>query len=193
MILSKEGKFTLETVPYSMVYSTLYSEGISSIPFQKLREGKALAYNAYSYMKSPDKKDNSFYLISYIGTQSDKTDDAVSSFMEILNNFVVTEDQFNEAKELILKNIENQRIIKDDIYQAYLGNKRLGLKDDPRKYVYNKLQNMTYEEFKTFFEKNISNQNYNMIIIGKKDNIQKSDLEKYGTLKELKLEEIFGY
>ena len=193
MILSKEGKFTLETLPYSMVYSTLYSEGLSSIPFQKLREGKALAYSAYSYIKSPDKRDNSFYLISYIGTQSDKTDDAISSFKGLLDNFVVTEGQFNEAKELILKNIENQRIIKDDVYQAYLGNKRLGLKDDPRKYVYSKVKSMTYQEFKTFFEQNISNQKYNMIIIGKKENILKSDLEKYGTLKELKLEEIFGY
>ena len=52
---------------------------------------------------------------------------------------------------------------------------------------------MTYGEFKAFFEENISNQKYNMIIIGKKENILKADLEKYGTLKELKLEEIFGY
>ena len=193
MILSKEGKFTLEMLPYSMLYSTLYSEGLSSIPFQKLREGKALAYSAYSYIKSPDKRDNSFYLISYIGTQSDKTDDAISSFKGLLDEFIVTEDQFIKAKELILKNIENQRIIKDDIYQAYLGNRRLGLKDDPRKYVYNKVKSMTYGEFKAFFEENISNQKYNMIIIGKKENILKADLEKYGTLKELKLEEIFGY
>ncbi|MDR2879298.1 MAG: insulinase family protein, partial [Fusobacteriales bacterium] len=85
MILSKEGKFTPEMLPYSMLYSTLYSEGLSSIPFQKLREGKALAYSAYSYIKSPDKRDSSFYLISYIGTQSDKTDDAVSSFKGLLN------------------------------------------------------------------------------------------------------------
>lgn len=193
MILSKGGKFSLETLPYSMMFSTLYSEGLSSIPFQQLREGKALAYTAYSYMKSPNKKNNSYYLVSYIGTQHDKTNEAVSSFMELLDNYTVTEDQFNKSKELILKNIENQRIIKDDVYKSYLASKKLGLKDEPREYVYNKIKAMTYEEFKEFFENNVSNQKYNMIVIGRKENILKSDLEKYGVLKELTLEEIFGY
>ncbi len=193
LILTKEGKFTLENLPYSMLFGALYSEGLSSIPFQKLREEKALAYTAYSYINVPDNKEKSFYLISYIGTQADKTDDAVSSFMDLLNNFVVTEDQFNKSKDLILKSIENQRIIKDDIYQSYLASKKLGLSTDPREYVYNKVKAMTYGDFKNYFQNNIVNKKYNIVIVGRKENILKTNIEKYGTVKELSLEELFGF
>ncbi|MBP9478998.1 MAG: insulinase family protein [Sebaldella sp.] len=193
LILTKEGKFNLENLPYSMVFGSLYSEGLSSIPFQKLREEKALAYTAYSYINVPDNKEKSYYLISYIGTQADKTNDAISSFMDLLNNFVVTEDQFNKSKDLILKSIENQRILKDDIYQSYLTSKKMGLGTDPREYVYNNVKSMTYDDFRNFFKNNIENKKYNIVIVGKKENILKSNVEKYGTLKELSLEELFGY
>ena len=113
--------------------------------------------------------------------------------MDLLNNFVVTEDQFNQAKSQSLKNIENERIIEDDIYQSFLSNKKLGLNEDPRKYMYEKIKSITYKDFQNYFEKNIMNQKYDIVIIGEKENIEKTDLNKYGDLKELNLEEIFGY
>ena len=64
--------------------------------------------------------------MGYIGTQADKTKEAVETFMDLLNNFVVTEDQFNKAKDQTLKNIENERIIEDDIFQSFLVNRKLG-------------------------------------------------------------------
>ena len=66
------------------------------------------------------------------------------------------------------------------------------MNEDPRKYIYEKVKSITYKDFQNYFENNVANQKYDIIIVGKKGNIQKTDLKKYGDLKEVKLEEIFG-
>ena len=191
LIFAKNKKFTLEDLPYSVLFNTLYSGG-ASLSYKKLREEKGLVYSVESYIQVPDEKNRSYYLVGYIGTQADKTKEAVETFMDLLNNFVVTEDQFNKAKDQTLKNIENERIIEDDIFQSFLVNRKLGLDGDPRKYIYEKVKSITYKDFQNYFENNVANQKYDIIIVGKKGNIQKTDLKKYGDLKEVKLEEIFG-
>ena len=64
---------------------------------------------------------------------------------------------------------------------------------DPREYVYNKVKAMTYGDFKNYFQNNIVNKKYNIVIVGRKENILKTNIEKYGTVKELSLEELFGF
>lgn len=50
---------------------------------------------------------------------------------------------------------------------------------------------MSYNEFKTFFKTNISKQKYKIVIVGRKETIIKNDLDKFGKLEELSLEDIF--
>ena len=52
---------------------------------------------------------------------------------------------------------------------------------------------MTYDDFKSFFNKHISNKKFDIVIIGKKENIDFEMLEEYGVIKELSIDEIFNY
>jgi len=130
-------------------------------------------------------------LISQITTQADKTYEAVYSLVEFFKDFIVTEEEFNEAKDNFIKTIENEQIIKDDIYYFYREFEKLDITKDPREYTYNKIKNMSYNEFKTFFKTNISKQKYKIVIVGRKETIIKNDLDKFGKLEELSLEDIF--
>lgn len=189
LLISKGSTFDLDYYSYSMFYNSFYPE----IIFRKLREEKALAYKVNTYIEKPDYKEDSFLLISEITTQSDKTYDTVKSLVEFFKDFMITEDEFNEAKNNFIKALENERIIKDDIYYFYSEFKKLDITKDPREYTYNKIKNMSYKEFKTFFKTNITNQKYKIIIIGKKESIIKNQFNEFGEVEELYLEEIFGY
>ena len=80
--------------------------------FQEIREAKALAYSAWSSFTTPRRKKDSHYVRAYVGTQSDKMQDAVDAMMELMNNMPEAETQFEDAKLASLKKIETSRITK---------------------------------------------------------------------------------
>jgi hypothetical protein len=55
------------------------------------------------------------------------------------------------------------------------------------------VKTMTLADIKAFQEKYIKNHFYNIMVLGDKNAIDLKTLEKYGTVKTLTLEEIFGY
>lgn len=49
------------------------------------------------------------------------------------------------------------------------------------------------QDVKNFQEKNIKNSKYTILVLGDKTKLDKNALQKYGKVKYLTLEEIFGY
>ncbi|MEJ7665710.1 MAG: insulinase family protein [Hymenobacter sp.] len=68
------------------LYNEYFGGGMGSIVFQDLRESKALAYSAMSRYANADKAGRSNYIISYIGTQSDKLPEAMSGMESLLTD-----------------------------------------------------------------------------------------------------------
>ena len=52
---------------------------------------------------------------------------------------------------------------------------------------------MTFEDIKQFHETYIKGKNYVTLVIGSRDKLNFEDLQKYGEVRELSLEEVFGY
>jgi hypothetical protein len=52
---------------------------------------------------------------------------------------------------------------------------------------------MSFEDVKKFHESNIKGKTYTYCIMGSKEKINLQDLKKYGEVKEVTLEELFGY
>ena len=88
---------------------------------------------------------------------------------------------------------DSERIIQDDIIFSYLSAKRLGLETDYRKDVYEKVNDLTFDDVKKFYADYIANQKYTYCVIGSRDKINMDDLKKIGEVKELSLTDIFGY
>ena len=59
--------------------------------------------------------------------------------------------------------------------------------------IYKDVQNMTFENLKTFHEKYIKDNTYVTVLVGSRDKIDFDALETYGKVKELSLDELFGY
>jgi hypothetical protein len=52
---------------------------------------------------------------------------------------------------------------------------------------------MSFQDLKSFHEKYIKGKAFVTILVGSRDKINFADLQKYGEVKELSLDEIFGY
>ncbi len=193
LMITKDEIFNKDLLPYGRVFGEYFGSGLSSIVFQEIREAKGLAYSAYSYFSSPSLPDRSHYVAAYVGTQADKIMEAVPALIELMQNMPEAQLQFNGAKEAILKIIESERITKRSIFWTYLNNKERGIDYDYRKDIYEKVENMSMKDFKAFFNTHIRKENYTYLLIANKDNIDFEDIGKFGEVKELTLEEIFGY
>lgn len=193
IMLSKGDLFNASIMPQINLFNTYFGAGLSSIVFQEIREAKALAYSANSYITVPNKKDESHYVQAYIGTQVNKLPQAVDAMGELMNNMPKAEIQFNESKVATLKKIESDRIIKTNIYWSYQTAQKRGLDYDIRKDVYEKVGTMTIDDMEKFFNENIKGKDYVYCVIGKKADMDMEALKKLGTIKELTLEEVFGY
>lgn len=175
------------------LFNGYFGADMGSIVFQTIRESKALAYSTYGYYLAPDKKGNRYTMLAYVGSQADKMNEAVAAMNDLLTNLPRTDGILQAARESIRKNISSERITQDDIIFSYLAARRLGLDTDYRKSIYEHVNSLTFDDIKKFHDNYIAGNKYTYCVIGSRDKIKMDDLKKIGEVKELSLDEIFGY
>lgn len=192
-MMSKGKNFDQQLVPYAAVFNEYFGGGLSSIVFQEIRESRALAYSAYAGFDVPAKTNEAHYSTAFVGTQADKLKDALTAMSELLTKMPEAEAQFSGSKLSLLKQIESERITKTQKFFTFLRAKDRGLTTDIRKNTYAKAQNMTWGDLSNFYQTNIGNRNYTIVVMGSRDKLDMNYLQSLGEFKELTLEEVFGY
>ncbi|WP_233555507.1 M16 family metallopeptidase [Pontibacter oryzae] len=195
-MVQAEMLFLSKSVPYSkdiVPVVRLYNEYMGGIVFQDLRESKALAYSTYSYYGTASKKDRANYLMSYIGAQADKLQEAMAGMQALLTDMPLADANFQNAQASLRNSISTERITKAGILFDYERAKKLGLNYDIRQDVYQSANAMTFDQLQEFQQKYVKGQPQVILVIGSKDKLNFKALEKYGNVKQLKLEELFGY
>lgn len=193
LMLSKKGIYDKDKVPYITMYNEYFGGGMSGIVFQELRESKALAYSTFSSFTTPQRSDRSHYNIAYIGTQADKLPEAIAGLYELLVNLPSSEITFNSAKENLRQKLNTERITRGGILNSYLAAQKLGLDHDIRKDVYEKFSSISIDDIQKFQSENVKDSKYTILVLGDKNKLDIKTLEKYGNVKYLTLEEVFGY
>jgi len=193
LFLAKGEPFKAENMAASTLFNTYFGSGLSSIVFQEIRESKSLAYSAFASYDMASEKEDPNYVMAYVGTQANKLEQAVDAMMELMNKMPEAEKQFEAAKESTLKKLAAQRITKSNIFWNYERLQKLGIDNDNRKQMYETIQNMTIEDLKEFFNKNIKGESYNVMVIGNKKDLDVKSLQKLGKIKELDVDYLFNY
>ena len=166
---------------------------MGSVVFQTIRESKALAYSTFAIVQTPVKKEDDYTFIGYVGSQADKMNDAITSMNDLLKDLPLTPQNFTNAVLSQKKDIETQRITKDDIIFNYLSAKRRGLNEDIRKSMYTDLNKLTIDDLASYHRQQFQGQPFTYTVIASEKKINVDDLKKYGEVKKLGVDELFGY
>ncbi len=175
------------------MFNNYFGGGMGALVFQTIRESKALAYSTFAYYVSPEKKEDPYYTIAYVGSQADKFNEAVVAMNELLTDIPEIPSNIEFARSGIKKDIETQRITQDGIILNFLDAEQKGLKVDLRIKKYEDVNKIGFKELKAFHSKNISGKPYTYAIVASENKIKMDDLKKLGEVKKLNLAEIFGY
>ncbi len=193
LLLSRSTEFNKDIIVPAGVFNEYFGRGMSSVVFQELREAKGLAYSAFASFTTPNRLDRSHTVFSYIATQNDKLTDALYAMNDLLDNMPVSESSFSAAKDAITERIRTQRITGTSILFNYLNAQRLGYDYDRRVDLFETVPEMTFQQLQDFQQSFVKGHEYDLLVLGKIENLDLEALEEFGKVKILSLEDIFGY
>lgn len=193
IFLHKSLDYTPDIAPSVRLFNEYFGGGMNSIVFQEIREAQGLAYSVFSSYSEPARKEDPNYLYAYVGTQADKQADAMAAMMDLINNFPESQEAFNIAREGILNKIESERITRSGVIWSYISAEDRGIDYDIRRDIYADVRNMTFEDLKDFHAGYVKEKGFVTVLVGSRDKIDFADLQKYGEIQEVSLDELFGY
>lgn len=185
--------YTPANQPIIDMFNNYFGGNMGAIVFQTIRESKALAYSTSSYYVTPQRKQDPYYISAYVGCQADKFNESIVAMNELLNNLPFADNNLQAARAALKKDIETDRITQDAIIYNYLSAERKGLNEDIRKVIYENADKLTYADLKKFHDDNMAGKPYTYCVVASDKKVTEAEMQKYGKVKVLTLEDIFGY
>lgn len=190
---SNQKGFDMSIEPVRMLFNNYFGGSMNSIVFQEIRESRSLAYSCYAGHIGVNDLDESYSVISQMSTQADKLSDAIAAMNGILTTMPSSEPAFEVAKEASLMKLRTTRTNPRNYAFRYLALKKIGITEDPDKYIFEHIPSLTLNDLEAFFNSYISGQTYNYSLTGDQSKLDLKSIEKLGPVKKLTLEELFGY
>ena len=179
--------------PKVNLFNEYFGGSMNAIVFQEMREKRSLAYSASSYYTNNGRKDGYFYNSANIITQNDKLFDALDAYEELFNDMPEAEANFKLAQDALLAGTRTARTTKFNIISTYLQCEKMGWKEPLRKQNFEAYQKMKMADLVNFQKQYIKGQKKAYLILGKESEIDFNRLAKFGKIKKLTLDQIFGY
>ena len=185
--------FATAQVPGMNLFNEYFGGSMNAIVFQEMREKRSLAYSASSHYTYGTDKDGYFYNSANVITQNDKLLDALNAYEELFDDMPQADANFKLAKDALLSGSRTARTTKFGIISAYLTCEQMGWKEPLRKQNFKAYQKMTMHDLVNFQQQHIKGQKKAYLILGKESEMDFNALSKFGKVKKLTLDEVFGY
>ncbi len=178
--------FAKEDVPAQEAFNTYFGGGFSGLVLQEIREYRSLAYSAGAWYLSPSHKGLNNFFIGMIGTQADKTLDAMQVFYDIKKNMPEKPERMSFIQPYLAQTCITARPNFREITFSIEAWKNLGYTSDPSILIAEKAKTISFDDITDFYKKNIQNQNIVTMIVGDKSKIDMKKLAKFGKIKFIK-------
>jgi len=184
-----------ETNPKEYTINSFYNEyldgGMGAIMFQEVREARALAYSTYASYSQGTRLGDEDQMNGYIGTQADKTTDALKLFIDIIKNTPKSEKHFQRSMKSLDNFFRTDYINYSSIISKVKDWNELGYNYDPRPERFENLNSIDIDKLFKYLNEKVSSQNLIFTIVGDKTKINLNELKKLGDFKEIKIDDLF--
>lgn len=175
----------------STAFNKYFGGNMNSIVFQEIREFRSLGYSAWGNYSTPILNNQEGYLKGYVGTQSDKTLDAVDAYINLVINMPEKTERLDIVKNSLTQSINSSRPTFRNLSNSVAYWNKQGYKNDPRKERMNIYKNLKFEDISGFYKQNIKGKPYVITIIGDASRFNKEELKKYGEVIELDKKDVY--
>ena len=179
--------------PAIELFNDYFYGGMAGIVFQEIREARALAYSVGAlYFNGHDQADYN-YMVGGMGTQADKTPEAVAAFVGLLDDMPASPERFAAAQLSVINKYRTERLGFRSVLGAVRGWERKGLAGDPRAGRFAQIQASNLDEVLEFYRQHIEGRPKLISITGDKSKMDLEALAAQGEIIELGLEDLFAF
>lgn len=161
------------------------SGGMGGLIFQEVREARGLAYSAYAYLSTGLYPDDQWALVGSLGTQSDKTIDALTLMLSLLQEHAFDPTSVGVAKTSIEASYGTDRVSPRGIADRVHRWERRGETSDPRPREREAIQAVELAELQAYAD-GLNGASVPVIaILGNRDNLDLEGLARFGKVVEV--------
>jgi predicted Zn-dependent peptidase len=173
-------------------FNQYFGTGMSSLVFQEIREFRSMAYSAYAVSRTGLTKKEKSKFMAFIGTQSDKTIDAISVMTGLINDMPMKEKRMRGVKDYLMQSLLTSKPDERDVTETVEKWRLFGYKEDPRIMQYDIYKSLEFDNIVEFYKKTIQGRPMLITIVGNKKKIDMKELAKYGKIVEVKTKSIMN-
>ncbi len=170
-----------------------YFGGMSGVAFQELRESRALAYSVGARYSTASRADERNNMVGMIGCQADKTSEAVTGMIALVDDMPISEDRFQQSISSLVNYYRTSKIGFRGVLGSVDSWNKLGLTEDPRAQRFQAVQATDMDGLTSFFQAQIKDRPKYITVVGDKSKIDLEKLGEFGEVKEMTIDELFGY
>ena len=186
-----DGVFDEALTPQIQVFNEYFAGGMAGLVFQELREARALAYSAGARYSPGGRINDESVMSGGIETQADKTLDAVTAFLDLMDNMPVSPDRFALAKESLINLYRTGKVGFREVPGIVRTWERQGLAPDPRAARFPVILESSEETLRAFHQGHIANRPKLISILGDKSKIDLEKLGRIAPVSEVQPEQLF--
>ncbi|WP_181234193.1 M16 family metallopeptidase [Enhygromyxa salina] len=187
-----QGVLPRDQVPVSEYFGRYLGGGMSSLIFQEIREARGLAYYAYAYVARGSIPADECALVGGMGTQADKTVDALTTYLELLRERPIDGNRLGQTLESLEADYRSSRIDPRWIVLWVDSWDREGEKQDPRPWEWEQIQALGVEQVQTFAS-GVADRPAIISIVGDRSRVDLAALAKLGTVVEVEPGQLTSY
>lgn len=175
------------------LWSQYIGGGMSSLLFQEIREFRSMAYATGGQDITPNRVRHRDYpsgFIAYLGTQGDKTMQALAVLDSLMTQMPMNEQSLLTARQEVMNDINNSYPTYRQLPNFVSSFRMAGYTSDPRSNIASIVPTLTAADVTDFYEQHIRQQPRVVFIVGNKRKLDLQQLSRYGQVVELKKRDI---
>jgi predicted Zn-dependent peptidase len=182
-----------EEKPYLNAYAEYLDGGMQSVIFQEIRELRSFAYASGASIRRPFYPDEKASLTAYVGTQADKTREAVEVMFRILNTQPDKSDRIDMVKKSLIQSVNSDKPGFRSISYPVASYHKHGYIVDPRKNWVEVYQTMSFDDIVGIYDRQFFRKPSVITIIGDESKIGTDWMSNYGRVIKVSKKDIFNW
>lgn len=179
------GTYTIEKEALIDAFNEYFGGGFSGIVVQEIREYRSMAYAAGARLSMPARGEQPGLLVGFIGTQSDKTIEAIEVFLSLVRDLPLYPERMDNLRNSLVQETLSQRPDFRSTSQVVRNWQYRGWSHDPARSKTEVFQTLQMEDLDNFFKANIAGRNIVIAVTGDRSGIDLQKLQQFGVFHEI--------
>lgn len=167
-------------------FNEYFGGGFNGLLMQEIREYRSLAYAVGGRFSPPAVKGKPYNFYGYVGTQADKTLNAMEVYASLINDMPQKPERTTMIKNYLELSAQTKRPGFRDLAEVVSNWKQLGYTTDPINIKLPDYKKIDWNTINDFYSSEMKGKPVVYFIVGDKKHIDMKELAKYGKVVEVK-------